>query len=102
MRRPCARGSLSRPLPDDFRIVVDPQASPNSNPIEVDALPKKRDDEKLLHAMGTETANVHLGIRPRVKSILKDLHRRRANWLRSAAKEMAKQTFADREEYKKG
>jgi hypothetical protein len=36
--------------------------SPDSNPIEVALLPKSRDEHTLLYAMGTEAANVHLGI----------------------------------------
>jgi hypothetical protein len=33
---------------------------PDSNPIEIADLPKERDEEKLLYAMGGEAANVHL------------------------------------------
>jgi len=64
--------------------------SPDSNTIHVDDWPAKRDDEALLHAMGSEAANVHLGGKPSVRLLLRDLRRRKANWLRSAAKEMAK------------
>jgi hypothetical protein len=39
--------------------------SPDSNPIEIADLPKERDEEKLLHAIGVETANVHLGSKHR-------------------------------------
>jgi hypothetical protein len=63
--------------------------SPDSNPIEIEDLPKERDEEALLHAMGTEAANVHLGTRRATKRILQDMRRRKSNWLRSAAKEMA-------------
>jgi hypothetical protein len=35
--------------------------SPDSNPIEITDLPKERDERTLLHAMGMEAANVHLG-----------------------------------------
>jgi hypothetical protein len=55
-------------------------------------LPKKRDEETLLHAMGTEAANVHLGSRRQVSGILVDLRRRNANWLRIAAKSMTNVT----------
>jgi hypothetical protein len=64
--------------------------SPDSNPIDIDDLPKKRDEETLIHAMGCEAANVHLGSRNRIKSVLKDLRARKPNWLRSAAKDMVK------------
>jgi hypothetical protein len=52
-------------------------------------------EEALLHAMGTEAANVHLGSKPMVHRILQDLRRRKAGWLRSAAKEMAALTERD-------
>jgi uncharacterized protein (DUF2252 family) len=76
--------------------------SPESNPIEIQDLPKERDEEVLLHAMGSEAANVHLGNRPQTQSILKDLHRRRPRWLRSAAKNMAKSVERDWGKYRKG
>ena len=75
--------------------------SPDSNPIEIEDLPKKRDEEALLHAMGTEAANVHLVSRRVVDRILQDLRRRKAGWLRSAAKEMAKVTERDWKKYTK-
>jgi hypothetical protein len=66
--------------------------SPDANPIEIADLPRKRDEATLLHAMGTETANVHLGSPRQIKGVLVDLHRRKANWLRRAAKAMADAT----------
>ncbi|MGA9970988.1 MAG: DUF2252 family protein [Candidatus Acidiferrales bacterium] len=63
--------------------------SPDSNPIEVEDLPKKRDEYALLHAMGKEIANVHLGSPRRTKSVLKDLRGREKKWLRRAGKQMA-------------
>lgn len=73
--------------------------SPESNPIEIADLPKQRDEERLLHAMGSEAANVHLGSRHAVANILKDMRRRKANWLRSAARDMAKVTERDWKKY---
>jgi hypothetical protein len=75
--------------------------SPDSNPVEIACLPKARDEETLLHAMGAETANVHLGSRRQVKGILKDLQRRKANWLRSAGKYMAKAIEKEWKDYRK-
>jgi hypothetical protein len=69
--------------------------SPDANPIEIADLPKKRDEGTLLHAMGIEGANVHLGSRPQIKRVLADLRRRKAGWLRSAAKAMADATERD-------
>jgi len=64
--------------------------SPDSNPIEIDNLPKTRDEYQLLHAMGQEIANVHLGSARRTKSVLKDLRARNKTWLRKFGKKMAK------------
>jgi hypothetical protein len=75
--------------------------SPDSNPVEIACLPKERDEEVLLHAMGTETANVHLGSKRSVKNILKDLHGKKPNWLRSAARAMAKAIEKDWKDYRK-
>jgi hypothetical protein len=75
--------------------------SPDSNPIEIDDLPEERDEEALLHAMGSEAANVHLGTSGAAKRIAKDLRRRKSNWLRSAAKETAKTMEHEWKEYRK-
>lgn len=73
--------------------------SPDSNPIEIEDLPQKRDEQALLQAMGTEAANVHLGSKRAVNRILQDLQRRKAGWLHSAAKEMAKVAKRDWKKY---
>jgi hypothetical protein len=73
--------------------------SPDSNPIKIDELSAKRDEDMLLQAMGSETANVHLGQPRRAKPILKDLRNRKSNWLRAAARRMAKITFREWKEY---
>jgi hypothetical protein len=82
--------------PDPFQSIIGTwlirRLSPDANPIEIAGLPRKRDEETLLHAMGTEAANVHLGSRRDIKRVLADLHRRKANWLRVAAKAMADAT----------
>ncbi|MFY9532349.1 MAG: hypothetical protein WAR24_25890, partial [Candidatus Acidiferrales bacterium] len=75
--------------------------SPDSNPIEVDDLPEERDEETLLNAMGSEIANVHVGSKSQITNVLKDLRRRKSNWLRSAAKDMAKAIEREWKEYKK-
>jgi uncharacterized protein (DUF2252 family) len=75
--------------------------SPDSNPIYIEELSKKRDEEILLHAMGTEAANVHLGTTRQVKLILTDLRRRKPNWLQSAAQKMAKITLREWKEYRR-
>jgi hypothetical protein len=39
--------------------------------------------------MGRETANVHVGTEEKRRSILKDLRKRKGNWLLAAATSMA-------------
>jgi uncharacterized protein DUF2252 len=75
--------------------------SPDANPIEIEDLPKTRDEEILLNAMGAETANVHLGTPRQRKRILRDLQRIKSGWLSKAAKEMAKATERDWKKYRR-
>jgi uncharacterized protein (DUF2252 family) len=55
--------------PDPYQKIVGQwlirRLSPVSNPVDITTLPKERDEETLLHAMGAEAANVHLGTRAR-------------------------------------
>jgi len=80
--------------PDPFQFIEGSwlirRLSPDSNPIDIQTLPKHSDEETLLSAMGTETANVHLGTKGRTKRILDDLRRRKRGWLQDAAADMAK------------
>lgn len=69
--------------------------SPYCSRIEMTALPRKRDEGKLLYAMGWETANVHLGDQPHIKAVQRDLAARKSTWLRKAAKATTKATLAD-------
>jgi hypothetical protein len=69
--------------------------APDCSRIELGSLPKKRDELKLLHAMGRETANIHLGSKAATGRVLKDLQRRPAKWLCRAAAAMAKATLED-------
>jgi len=75
--------------------------SPDSNPIDIQDLPKRPDEQMLLHAMGSESANVHLGTKSQVHNILKDLENRKSNWLRDAAKRMARAVEKEWKEYRK-
>ncbi len=74
--------------------------SPESNPIEIEDLPEERDEKKLLYAMGSEAANVHLGSKCQVANTLRDLRRRKSNRLRSAARDMAKAMEGDWKKYR--
>jgi Uncharacterized protein conserved in bacteria (DUF2252) len=73
--------------------------SPHCCRIEINELPKKRDEYRLLHAMGWETANIHLGSHGGA-DIRRDLVKRRGNWLRDAAKAMVKATTHDWKDWK--
>jgi hypothetical protein len=91
---------------DPFVQVREPwvlrRLSPHCCRIEMDDLPKKRDDYQLLHAMGWETANIHLGSHDSVAAIRRDLAKRKPSWLRNAAKMMIKATTRDWKEWRKG
>jgi hypothetical protein len=54
----------------------------------------------LLHAMGFETANVHLGSK-KARAILADLKKRGAGWLPKAAEQMLKAVSQDWNERRK-
>jgi hypothetical protein len=74
--------------------------APDCSRIELSSLPQERDEMHLLHAMGFETANIHLGsAKPRL--IQKDLAARPRHWLYNAARKMEQAVIADFEEYSK-
>jgi len=83
--------------PDPFLHVLDRwivrRLAPDCVRVELDDLPRSRDEPRLLRAMGWETANVHLG-GPRAP-ILRDLRSRRSRWLERAAANMVDATLAD-------
>ncbi len=74
--------------------------SPDSNPIEIASLPRRRDEAVLLSAMASDVANVHLGMPRQRTRVLGDLRRRRPNWLRRAAKAMARVVEKEWKEYR--
>lgn len=90
---------------DPFQLIegkwIVRRLSPDSNPIDIASLPKKRDEYTLLRAMGSEAANVHLGAKRQVGNVLKDLDRQKPDWLRSAGKAMAKVMEKEWREYRK-
>jgi uncharacterized protein DUF2252 len=75
--------------------------SPDSNPVDIEDLPSKRDELTLLSAMGKEIGNVHLGSKGRVKAILKNLRHQKSNWLTKAGKRMAKIISKEWKDYAK-
>ncbi|HEV2178255.1 MAG TPA: DUF2252 family protein [Terriglobia bacterium] len=74
--------------------------APDCSRIEMDTLPKARDEHRLLCEMGRETANVHLGSKRAVKGVWRDLTTRPARWLHAATRAMVKATSKDWEEWK--
>jgi hypothetical protein len=100
---PTLRGAIR--APDPFHCVIGSwlvrRLSPDSNPIRLADLPARRDEAVLLGAMGTETANVHLGTPQQRSRILADLRRRRPQWLRDIAKTMARAIEREWKEYAK-
>jgi hypothetical protein len=91
--------------PDPFQVIdgswLIRRLSPDSNPIDIQMLPKHSDEEILLTAMGNEAANVHLGTRNQAKRIVKDLKTRKRNWLQDAAEHMAQILEKDWKRYRK-
>jgi hypothetical protein len=58
-------------------------------------LPRRRDEDRLLHAMGYETANVHLGTKGAREVIRRELGNRKERWLRELVARLADQVRAD-------
>ena len=56
---------------------------------------------RLLHAMGWETANIHLGTPAARKSILRHIDKQKAKWLHHAAEAMLQAVRSDWEVWKK-
>lgn len=68
--------------------------APDCARIELPALPRHRDEKRLLGAMGWETANVHLGS-ARAKDLRTDLKARGTAWLPRAARRMMDEVESD-------
>ena len=66
--------------------------APDCARIELGALPKERDEVRLLTAMGWETANVHLGT-SEARGLRQDLGRRHRGWLLDAAQAMVQSSI---------
>lgn len=85
--------------PDPFVHMRGPwlvrRLAPYCSRIELTMLPRDHDPLRLLAAMGSETANVHLGSRKVIKKVKEDLKRRKANWLAAAARDMTEAISKD-------
>ncbi len=86
-------------VPDPFLSVRDGwvirRLAPDCSRIELQSVAGIRDECRLLWMMGWETANVHLGTPRQRKGILRDLARRRPDWLLKAARRMRDATLED-------
>jgi hypothetical protein len=101
-----AKQILGRKLIDSAVRIRDPHVhfadhwivrrlAPDCSHIEIQTLPKERDEERLVYYMGWETANIHLGSRKALSAVKRDLGRRKGRWLHKAAKSMLEVTLED-------
>src|SRR5258708_12421431 len=74
--------------------------APDCSRIELSSLPAKHDAYRLMHAMGFETANVHLGS-AKARSLSADLGKREKGWLHHAAQAMVESVRADWKHWRK-
>lgn len=75
--------------------------APDCSRIELATLSADRDEERLLLAMGRETANIHLGTRDAAPAVLAHLISQPAGWLHSATKHMAKAITTEWNDWRK-
>ena len=74
--------------------------APDSVRIELAELRPERDEKRMLHTMGWETGNIHLGTPNAVQDVLNDLNVRKNDWLKKSAIKMTKATVKDWELWK--
>jgi uncharacterized protein (DUF2252 family) len=91
--------------PDPFLTVTDDwigrRLAPDCSRIELGALPRNRDEQVLLLAMGYETANMHLGTADAVPDIFKALRKLPDDWLLVAAENMYRDVLKDSKAWRK-
>ena len=75
--------------------------APDCSRIDLALFPREKEESRLLHAMGWETANLHVGS-GKARELRADLKRRKGNWLHKAAANMVAATKADWEEWRAG
>jgi hypothetical protein len=74
--------------------------APDCTHVELNELPKKPDESKLLFSMGFETANIHLGSKRQIKAVVKDFAKRPKKWLHEASAAMVQATRKDWEDWR--
>lgn len=75
--------------------------SPHCSRIELATLKAQGEELRLLRAMGSETANIHLGTPAARKPILRHMQEQKAKWLHDATLEMEKAVRDDWKTWKK-
>ncbi|HTS06155.1 MAG TPA: DUF2252 family protein [Candidatus Eisenbacteria bacterium] len=75
--------------------------SPHCSRIELSQIKAQGIEMRLLHAMGWETANIHLGARSTAKTILRHLGKQKGRWLHTASEEMLSAVQEDWKVWKK-
>jgi hypothetical protein len=90
-------------VPDPFyrfgKDWVTRRLAPDCTKLDIHALAEADDQSRLLRAMGTETANIHLASPTR--AVLADLEQRPAGWLHDAATKMADAIATDWKDWKR-
>ena len=76
--------------------------APDCHRVELSELGPERDEKRMLHAMGWETGNIHLGTPNAINAVRKDLKSRKKDWLVKATRNMVKVTLKDWEMWKAG
>jgi hypothetical protein len=92
--------------PDPFLAIgsdwVVRRLGPHCSRIELADIPMRRDEQRILRAMGRETANVHLATPEAMPAVRRDLARRGGKWLGPAARVMADAVLGDWKAWRKG
>jgi len=97
---------LSRKLVETSVRILDPHVhftehwivrrlAPDCCHIEIQTLPRERDEERLLYYMGWETGNIHLGSRSTLPALKRHLSQRKGRWLHKGAKAMLRVSLDD-------
>ena len=91
-------------VPDPFMhigdIWISRRLSPHCSRISLASLPVRRDEEALLHAMGAETANIHLGSRRAAARVIRDAGKRRIRGIHDTVKSLVRATLNDWNEWR--
>lgn len=75
--------------------------SPDCSRLELTSLPKRRDEERLLRAMGWEAGNIHLATHDAIPGVLSHLDRLGKRWLEKTAQSMVDDVLRDWKAWRK-